>query len=241
LGRAALYPVCPECLEWTEEEQPEYFCALCRSVFLNPRPLDENGLCRLCALGLTRYDAAYGFGTYQGTLGRLVRVFKYERVRTLARPLGEMLASAMPRDERFDAVVPMPLHWRKYLKRGFNQSELLAREVCRRRGLVLLKGLRRRRHTRAQAGMSSQQRRANVAGAFFVPRGGEVQGKRLLLIDDVLTTGATANAAAMALKKAGAARVSVLVLARTDRRQTGGLSGAGPRWEVAGTDGTGEG
>jgi len=236
-----LYPVCAECMRWDAEEQPEHFCALCRTPFLNARPLDESGLCRLCALGLTRYDAAYGFGTYQGTLGRLVQVFKYGRVRSLARPLGERLASAMPRDERFDAVVPMPLHWRKYLKRGFNQSELLAREVCRRRGLVLLDGLRRRRHTPAQAGLTSHQRRANVAGAFFVPRSGEVQGKRLLLVDDVLTTGATANAAAAALKRAGAARVSVLVLARTDRRQTGGLSGAGPRWEEAGTDGTGEG
>ncbi|WP_324292570.1 phosphoribosyltransferase family protein [uncultured Paludibaculum sp.] len=138
-------------------------------------------------------------------------------MRALAAPLGRLLARALPRDQVFDGIVPMPIHWRKLLSRGFNQSHLLAREVARRTGLPEAACLRRKRNARAQAGLSGKQRRANVAGAFFVPRDSKPKGRRLLLIDDVFTTGATANAAAATLKRAGAARVSVLTLARTDR------------------------
>ncbi len=138
-------------------------------------------------------------------------------MRPLAAPLGRMMSLAFPRDQLFDCIVPMPVHWRKLLIRGFNQSRLLAAEVSRRTGLPLAAILRRRRHTQAQTGLSRSQRRANVAGVFFVPRNADVRNRRILLLDDVFTTGATVNAAAAALKRAGAVRVSVLTLARADR------------------------
>lgn len=184
---------------------------------MNARPLNSDGVCGLCAAGLTRYDAAYAYGDYDGALRDLIHLFKYHRMRALARPLGRLVTRALPRDQVFDAIVPMPIHWRKLLSRGFNQSRLLAGEVARRTGLPVAACLRRKRNARAQAGLSGKQRRANVAGAFFVPKDNRPKGQRLLLIDDVFTTGATANAAATALKRAGAARVSVLTLARTDR------------------------
>jgi len=111
----------------------------------------------------------------------------------------------------------MPLHWWKRLRRGFNQSDLLARELSRRISVPVLPAVCRRRATAAQTGLTPAQRRDNVRGAFDVPRPAAVRGLSLLLIDDVLTTGSTVNACATTLKRAGAARVSVLTIARAGR------------------------
>jgi ComF family protein len=139
-------------------------------------------------------------------------------VRPLAAPLGALIGSAIPRDQAFEVIVPVPLYWRRRLERGFNQSELLARAVAKRYGLRPVNALRRKRATAAQAGLSNSKRRLNVAGAFVVPRPETVAGRRVLLIDDVLTTGATLSACGAALKRAGARYVAVLTLARVDRR-----------------------
>jgi len=135
----------------------------------------------------------------------------------LARPLARFLSQALPRDRRFDVVVPMPLHWRRRWSRGFNQSQLLAREIGRLWNVPVRNLVRRRRATAPQAGLSAAQRSQNVRGAFqaFKPAG--LQGMSVLLIDDVLTTGATAAACARAMKRAGASHVSLLALARRDR------------------------
>jgi ComF family protein len=151
-------------------------------------------------------------------LRELIHLFKYGRVATLARPLGDLMASALPRDERFDAVAPVPLHWRRQWQRGFNQSELLARSLSRRTALPLIGALRRSHSTAIQAGLSNTARRRNVSKAFHCRRPDAVAGKRILLIDDVMTTGATAAACAAVLKRAGAARVALLTVARVDRR-----------------------
>jgi ComF family protein len=169
---------------------------------------------------LLGFDAAYSFGAYEGPLRDLIHVFKYGRVHPLSVPLGRLLASAIPQDQSFDFIVPVPLHWRRRLARGFNQSGLLAREVSRRYGLRPSRALRRSRFTPAQAGLSHAGRRRNVAGAFAVPRNVDVTGRRVLLVDDVFTTGATLTACARALKRAGARYVAVLTLARVDRRST---------------------
>jgi ComF family protein len=131
---------------------------------------------------------------------------------------GPWLSDALPRDRQFDMVTAVPLHWRRRWQRGFNQSELLGKTIARLRGIPSVNVLRRGAATRAQAGLSNAQRRENVAGAFRARR--RVAGLRILLIDDVMTTGATAGACARALKKAGAKSVSLLALARVDRRFT---------------------
>jgi ComF family protein len=186
--------------------------------FLNAAPLDEQGRCGLCRLGLRGFDAAYCFGAYEDTLRDLIHLFKYGRVRPLAGRFGEWLVSAIPRDQSFDLIVPVPLHWRRKLDRGFNQSELLARAVAKRYGLRPVNAVRRKRQTGIQAGLSNAKRRLNVSGAFVVKRKAVVAGRRVLLIDDVMTTGATLSACAAALKDAGARYVAVLALARVDRR-----------------------
>lgn len=151
---------------------------------------------------------------------KLIHLYKYGKVQTLARPLGELLLRALPRDERFDLVVPVPLHWRRRWQRGFNQAELLARLVAARRAIPVTKVLRRVRSTSAQAGLSGTGRRRNVAAAFRCRNSSLMKGRRVLLIDDVMTTGSTAAACALALKRAGASRVALLTVARVDRRFT---------------------
>ncbi len=211
-------PVCAACLRLPEPIAADYFCVCCRTPFVNRFPLDDSGRCALCRTGAQGFDVAYSFGGYQDALRALIHLLKYERIRTLSRPLGELLAMAFPRDQRFDAIVPMPLHWRKQWQRGFNQSALLAEHLGRRLGLPVIRAVRRVRATSPQAGLTNSKRRANVAGAFAPHRRARVNGLRLLLVDDVMTTGATASACSRALKSGGARYVALLALARADRR-----------------------
>jgi ComF family protein len=176
---------------------------------------------------LRGFDRAASFGLYEGPLRSLIHLYKYSGMKPLARTLAGYMERAISIDERFDAVVPVPLHWRRQWDRGFNQAELLARYIAKRRGIPVLRALRRKRATATQAGLASAGRRRNVAGAFVLrsnalrsyakpdPR---LAGRKILLIDDVMTTGATASACASALKRGGALSVSLLTLARVDRR-----------------------
>ena len=212
-------PVCRNCLREPQPFQAEYFCVSCKTPFVNAFPLDSEGRCALCRAGLRGFDAAYCFGPYEGTLRELIHLYKYRQVQTLARPLAEFLLSALPLDEHFDAVIPVPLHWRRRWQRGFNQSDLLARAIARRRGIPVVRALGRRKFTKTQAGLSNTERRKNVAAAFRHRRAGKtLTGQRVLLIDDVMTTGSTAAACARVLKQAGATRVVLATVARVDRR-----------------------
>lgn len=218
LDNVSRIPVCKSCLRLPEPMVAEYECSQCRAAFLNDFPLRPDGRCALCRAGITAFQSAFSYGSYDGSLGKLVHLLKYRRVRPLAKPLGELLVRALPRTERFDVLVPMPLHWTRLISRGFNQAESLAIEVGRRTGVPVANALRRRKRTLVQAGLTAAQRRRNVQGAFTARDASTVQGKRVLLIDDVMTTGATAAAAARILVRAGAARVTVLTVARADRR-----------------------
>ena len=175
------------------------------------------------------FDAAYSFGSYEGPLQKLIHLFKYGKVETLADPLGRFLIQSLPLEERFDLIMAMPMHWRKRWERGFNQAELLAIPVAKRYGVKLAGNLCRRRYTKSQAGLSEAERRRNLKDAFTVIRPHQVIGKRVLLIDDVFTTGATLRAAAAVLKSAGASYVCALTLARVDRRIYGFDAAVPPR------------
>lgn len=211
-------PVCRTCLAKPGPLEADYFCASCRTPFLNPFALDEDGRCSLCRAGANGFDAAYTYGSFEGELRELIHLLKYARVRTLAKPLAKLLAAALPLNRSFDVVVPMPMHWRKRWVRGFNQAEVLAKEIARKRGLPLRNAARKRKATAAQAGLTNAARQSNVAGAFEIRHPDALAGKRVLLVDDVMTTGATASACAKALKHAGAREVTLLAVARTDRR-----------------------
>jgi ComF family protein len=220
LNNLSRIPVCPACLSLPKPLDAEFFCRACRTPFVDAYPLDEHDLCTVCRESLANFNAAYSFGTYEGPLRTLIHLFKYAKVESLALPLSRLLLRAMPSDERFDLVIAMPMHWRKRWERGFNQAELLAKPVAKRCRLRLSTNLRRKRYTKAQAGLTEIQRRDNLKDSFCVRNAQQIAGKRILLIDDVFTTGATLRSAAAALKRAGAAHITALTLARVDQRSS---------------------
>ena len=220
LREVSRIPVCPACLNEPQPLIAEYYCATCRTPFVSPWPLDESGQCALCRQGLTGFDAVYSYGSYEGALRKLIHLFKFDKVQPLAKPLGRLMAQAIPLERQFDLIVPMPLHWRRRWSRGFNQSRLLAQEISKRWHVPVRSAVRRVKLTPSQAGLTNAKRRANVRGAFRVTNKETLRGARVLLIDDVLTTGATASACARALKRAGAASVALAAVARADRRAT---------------------
>jgi ComF family protein len=188
----------------------------CRTPFANEYPIQPDGVCHACRHGLRGFDFAYCYGYFDGPLKDLIHLYKYGRVQTLAPRLANLMAYALPLETAQDIVVPVPMHWRRRWERGFNQAAQLGRRIARRRGMRFGNVLARKRWTGSQTALSDYERRDNVAGAFEVR--GSVQGLRVLLIDDVMTTGATAGACAYELKRAGAKSVTLLTLARVDRR-----------------------
>lgn len=154
-------------------------------------------------------------GVYDGTLRDAVHALKFRGRAALGAPLGRLMAVAAQADpvaQACDVVVPVPLHPHRQAARGFNQSELLAREIAAALNRpVDVRILRRVRDTPAQVGLPLAERRTNVRAAFAA--GGTTAG-RILLVDDVLSTGFTAASCAQALRAAGASEVVVLALAR---------------------------
>jgi ComF family protein len=153
-----------------------------------------------------------------GELPRSLAIrLKYGRKVAIARTMARYMAPLVSRAD--DAVlVPVPLHRARLWQRGFNQSALVARELARRLSLPSdARSLRRVKRTPPLKGMSPLQRRKTVAGAFRVPDKSAVAGKTIILVDDVLTTGSTAEACARVLKQAGAARVELISWARVVR------------------------
>jgi ComF family protein len=174
--------------------------------------------CAACMARPRAFDAARAACLYEETSREPILKLKHADrsdlaplfARWLSRAAAELLAEA-------DAVVPVPLHRWRLLRRRYNQAAEIARPLARLHGLAYLPdALVRPRATESQAGRSGSGRRRNVAGAFAVRAGGgpQVAGRRILLVDDVMTTGATLEACARALKRAGAARVDAAVIAR---------------------------
>ncbi|MBI4460091.1 MAG: ComF family protein [Acidobacteria bacterium] len=192
-------------------------CGQCGFFLQGTAVLHQTRLCGLCRRRAFRFEQARSFAAYEGTLQSLIQRFKYDGLRPLAQPLSELLAEAARRLEphSWDLILPVPLHRRRQRQRGFNQAELLASRLSKTLRVPLgTKDCVRIRDTRPQTGLRAAERRKNVAGAFHVPRPESVSSLRVLLVDDVLTTGATVNACAQALGEAGARGVWVATLAR---------------------------
>jgi ComF family protein len=208
---------CGHC--WSElAPLPGPVCPGCGRPFGSPESLSASPdhECSACRLDPPQFDQALAAGLFEGQLREAIHLYKYRPARSLGGPLAEWMARQVRMVHVLDIVMPVPLHRKRLRQRGFNQAVLLAHGVSVRFGIPLaLDNLVRIRSTRPQVELSGIERTRNVAGAFSVLRPAKVDGRRVLLIDDVFTTGATMNECALTLKKAGARSVTALTLART--------------------------
>lgn len=186
-----------------------------------------DALCDGCMRHPPAWDRGAAAAVYGGAARRAVLAFKHgDRLDMGGALAGWMAAAGHDLLETAEIIAPVPLHWRRLLKRRYNQSAELARHLGRRSGKrVMVDLITRQRATTPQEKMNAAARAANQAGAFAVrpQRASEVAGRSVLLVDDVLTTGATLSACAEAVRSAGADRVGVLVLARVAFGDAAGL------------------
>jgi ComF family protein len=179
--------------------------------------------CSKCRGGALGFDAALALGPYQGPIRDLCLRLKHRHNAWLSRWLAELLIDARPDSFRLEVerdpgalAVPVPLHWWRRLERGYNQAEALADALSRRLALKSAHPLRRVVDTPRLFGLGRVERAKQLKDAFRCRPDRRLQGRTVLLIDDILTTGATCGAAARALKRAGAARVVAVVIARAE-------------------------
>jgi ComF family protein len=192
-------------------------CPRCGQPFDSPLALaySPGHTCRACREKPPRFDRALSPYRYKGVLEQAIRLFKYRRRDALTAPLSDLMLVWADRLPPTDLVMPVPLHPARLRAREFNQSLLLADRIARRLGLPLsFDHLERIRQTRPQTELDRKDRARNVRRAFAVRDPDGLEDRRVLLVDDVLTTGATVNDCARALRRAGAASVVVLTLAR---------------------------
>jgi ComF family protein len=199
---------CPDCLR----DLPVLSAAHCPDCLV---ATDHGERCDVCLADPLDFDRAYALYRYEFPVTRLVHALKYQTRFALARVWGLMLA-AQTANFPADIVLPLPLYDDRLAERGYNQALEIARHYAHARGLPLdSKSLRKHRATSSQSNLSLKARQRNLKGAFSCQR--DFSGRCLLLIDDVLTTGATASEAAHTLKRHGAASVSIATIARTLR------------------------
>jgi ComF family protein len=227
---AVVFPSsCPVCSEPLEHPTRGPLCEPCwGGVASRPSarcrcgralPATSEG-CSRCRRGLSLLSIGFSLGPYDGPLRVAVHELKYRGRRRVAGRLAEAIAELQEARAVLcegSLLVPVPLHPRRRRDRGFNQAELLASELARLVDLPMsAAALVRRSETRPQTGLSAAERRRNVAGAFAVRRRSKVAGRVVVLVDDVVTTGATARACARALLDSGAKDVRIVSAARVD-------------------------
>ncbi len=227
----------PICLACEREERPGPLrlglCLPCRGrlkLLRGPRcagcgrPLRAAGLpagylCGDCRRRPPAYDRLRAVWSYEPPLEQVIHALKFGRLDFLGGHLAEEIWHRLGGDLRHvEAIVPVPLHWRRQMVRGYNQAERIARPLARRLCRPLVPALRRIRPTAPQARLERSRRQANLRRAFRARRAARIRDRPVLLVDDVATTGATLGHAAAALRRCGAASVLALTVARTPSR-----------------------
>ncbi len=213
--------LCPDCeFDLPYLTRHPYRCRICAL----PLPSDSR-YCGSCLQAPPAFERCRAACTYDYPLDHLIHAFKYRRKLATGRALSGLLADKL-QAERMEVgeadwpelLIPVPMHWTRRLKRGFNQTELLAADLGRSLNLpVLSRVCRRQQRTRTQQGLTRTARRHNLSHAFVLKPGAQAQltGRRIALIDDVVTTTSTVRALGHLLQQAGAASVEVWALART--------------------------
>jgi ComF family protein len=196
---------------------PGPVCPRCGRPFASPiallhSPTHQCGACRARPMALTQIWSLF---PYQPPLKEAITLFKYRGKLSLTQPLAQAMVEALPALPTLDAIIPVPLHPQRLREREYNQSLLLANRLSHHLGIPLfLACLLRIRPTVPQTSLSRKERLTNLRRAFSVPKPARIQGKRILLVDDVLTTGTTLHECAKTLRRAGSGPVYGLTLAR---------------------------
>ena len=228
-----LPPICHICHSYIPNANALHICPTCHDLL----PLVVSPLCSICGIPFIgaggdhrcgaclahppRFDIARAHFLYEGPIRDLIHSFKYSQRTHLGYPLALLSlkgVSVLSADHKPHLIIPVPLHRSRLRQRGFNQAVLLGRELSRQLALPMVPdALSRNRPTEPQITLAAEKRRINVKGAFSVARPDHVVGKRILLLDDVMTTGSTMNECSKELKMAGAEMVIAVTVARTAR------------------------
>ena len=228
-----LPPICHICHSFIPNAEKLHICPACRDrmpLVLSPLcPIcgipfigaGEDHRCGNCLIHPPHFDSARAHFLYEGPLRDLIHSFKYNQLTHLRYPLALMILEGIGgflAAQNLHLITPVPLHRSRLRQRGFNQAVLIGRILSRNLSLPMLPdALVRIRQTEPQIELSAAERRLNVKGAFAVSKPGYIAGKRILLLDDVMTTGSTMDECAKELKKAGAEVVIAATVARTSR------------------------
>jgi len=206
--------ICPDC----RELMPPIVAPLFTVCGISFSGAGTDHVCGSCSTSLPRFDAARAAFAYEGASRDLIHAFKYRNKTHLRRPLALLTIERLSEfigSRRPDLIMPVPLHRKKLSSRGFNQAILLGEIFSQRLNIPLdRRNLRRIRWTEPQVNLTAHDRRTNVKGAFAIHDPALVSGRRVLLVDDVLTTGSTADECGRILRAFGAADVTVVTVAR---------------------------
>lgn len=222
LTRATRLPLCDPCLQ-SFPQLSTHVCERCGQPWsLEAAEEDSSASCRECRERGFAFDSTRSFGIYEGSLARAIVLLKYEQIEPLgvwfARRLQEVVRR-LPEKFGADVIVPVPLHRTRLKERGFNQVDLFGRPLGRRLQLPYHSVLLKRERPRPEKHLLHfEQRWEAVRGAFVIRKGGRVDNSRILLLDDVMTSGATLDACSRALRAAGAKSVVGLTIARAVRQ-----------------------
>lgn len=208
-----IYPLnCVICKKKLNFDDGSYLCLDCYDKIIKNRP----PFCVKCDCSPLYFERAWAVGKYTGITKDLIHLFKYRRQKYLVKPLGKLMIDFIKTNlnrQTIDVLVPVPLHPKKLRQREFNQSELLAEEINGQISIPITNALTRIKKTSSQTTLALEKRLFNVADAFKIREQKEIAQKSILLIDDVFTSGATANECARVLKQEGAKQIEVLTLA----------------------------
>lgn len=207
--------ICPECLFRISFVKTP-ICSCCGLPFVNYKGADH--LCGECISSKQYFSILRSVGEFKQPLMDVIHRFKYKGEISVGETLGRLMAKFEYHSfslEEYSLILPVPLHRKRLKERGFNQSVILAREVAKRNSIPLdFRTLKRTVHTKPQTGLGKKQRSTNVKGSFIITDKGKIDGERIVLIDDVYTTGSTVRECARILLENGAEKVAVLTLAR---------------------------
>ena len=211
IGLESIPYLCNGCWDSLEIVTPPW-CEICGIQ-------NVDGVCDVCATNPPRYGKLRTVAFYNAILQRIIHLYKFEKRRSLAKHLSYMMVNHLPNDcnlKEYDYILPIPIHKNRLRERGFNQSTLIAQGISNKIGIAICTdAIIRSRNTSPQSSLTRDARQTNVVGAFEIKNRNLIKGKRILILDDVFTTGATVNEAVNILWNEDPIEIDVLTLART--------------------------